>query len=133
MRKLFLFGLVLLLTLSTMGFAQATTYEEIKAVQVKKMMDGKENFIMVDIRKGINADKFWIDYPDRILTSLDGLEEAMQDVSSSEKVVIVDAVGKRSNVAARYLHLKGYSRVTRLSGGADQWLKDGFAVGTPKQ
>ncbi len=39
MRKLFLFGLAMLLTLSTMGFAQATTYQEIKAVQVKKLMD----------------------------------------------------------------------------------------------
>ena len=106
---------------------------QITGQELKGMMDGKEDFVMVDIRKGINADKFWIDYPKKILTSLDGLAEAMQGVFTSKKVVIVDAVGKRSNVAARYLHLKGYSRVTRLSGGADQWLKDGFPVGTPKQ
>lgn len=95
------------------------------------MMDGKESFVMVDIRKGINADKFWIDYPNKILTTLDGLGSAMQGVSTNEKVVVVDAVGKRSNVAARYLHLKGYKEVSRLSGGADQWAKDGFPIGRP--
>lgn len=104
---------------------------QVTGQQLKDMMDGKENFVMVDIRKGINADKFWIDYPNKTLTSLDGLSKAMQGVSISEKVVVVDAVGKRSNVAARYLHLKGYKTVTRLSGGVDQWAKDGFPVGRP--
>ena len=97
------------------------------------MIDAKENFTMVDIRQGINADKFWIDSPNKVLTSLDGLEEAMQAVSTGEMVVIVDAVGKRSNVAARYLNLKGYKAVYRLSGGADQWAKDGFPIGRPKK
>ena len=104
---------------------------QVTGQELKDMIDGKENFVMVDIRKGINADKFWIVYPNKILTSLDGLTEAMQGVPTSKKVVVVDAVGKRSNVAARYLHLKGYKTVTRLSGGVDQWAKDGFPVGRP--
>ena len=65
--------------------------------------------------------------------ALDGLESAMQNVSTSEQVVIVDAVGKRSNVAARYLHLKGYANVVRLSGDVDQWIKDRFPIGLPKK
>ena len=104
---------------------------QITGQELKNMIDGEENFVMVDIRKGINADKFWIDYPNKILTSLDGLESAMLGVSISEKVVIVDAVGKRSSVAARYLNLKGYKAISRLSGGVDQWIRDRFPIGKP--
>ena len=51
MRKLFLFGLALLLTLSTIGFAQATTYQEIKAPQVKKMMDGGDVLVVYPLSR----------------------------------------------------------------------------------
>ncbi len=51
MGKLFLFGLALLLTLSTIGFAQATTYQEIKAVQVKKMMDGGDVLVVYPLSR----------------------------------------------------------------------------------
>lgn len=102
---------------------------QVASQQLKDMIDAKENFVMVDIRKGIKADKFWIEYPNKILTSLDGLEHSLHGVSTDEKVVIVDAVGKRSAVAARYLYLKGYTKISRLSDGVDQWFKDGFTVG----
>jgi len=106
---------------------------QITGQELKGMIDVNENFVMVDIRKGINADKFWIQYPNKILTSLDGLQESLQGVPTDEKLVIVDAVGKRSTVAARYLQLKGYSKVSRLSGGVDQWFKDGFPIGRPSK
>ena len=51
MGKLFLFGLALLLTLSTIGFAQATTYQEIKAVQVKKMMGGGDVLVVYPLSR----------------------------------------------------------------------------------
>ena len=90
------------------------------------MIEGKDNFVMIDIRKGINADKFWIASKNRQVTSLDGLINLVGEIPSDQKIIIVDLNGKRSNTAARYMAMKGFSDVTKLSGGMEKWMKDGL-------
>lgn len=96
------------------------------AAELKQMMDDKNGFVMVDVRKGINADKFWIAYEHKYVTSLDDLENIVNEVSADKKIVIVDLVGKRSSTAGRYLIMKGFADVSRLSGGIEKWMKDGL-------
>ena len=96
------------------------------ATELKQMMDANTGFIMVDVRKGINADKFWIAYEHKYVTSLDDLENIVNEVSADKKIVIVDLVGKRSSTAGRYLIMKGFADVSRLSGGIEKWMKDGL-------
>ena len=96
------------------------------ATELKQMMDANTGFIMVDVRKGINADKFWIVYEHKYVTSLDDLENIVNEVSADKKIVIVDLVGKRSSTAGRYLIMKGFVDVSRLSGGIEKWMKDGL-------
>ena len=101
-------------------------FPSIIATELKQMMDANTGFIMVDVRKGINADNFWIAYKNKYVTSLDDLENIVNEVSADKKIVIVDLVGKRSSTAGRYLIMKGFADVSRLSGGIEKWMKDGL-------
>ena len=98
----------------------------ITAIDLKKMMDEGVDFVMVDVRKGINDDQFWIAYKNKFVTSLDDLQAVAAEVPTGRKIVIVDLVGKRSNTAGRYLIMKGYTDVVKLSGGIEKWIKDGL-------
>lgn len=90
------------------------------------MIDNKDDFVMVDVRKGINADQFWISYQNKKVTTLDGLTNLVGEIPSEQKIIVVDLVGKRSHTAVRYLTMKGFSDVSRLSGGIEKWMKDGL-------
>ena len=98
----------------------------ITAMEMKKMMDDSVDFVMVDVRKGINADQFWIAYKNKFVTSLDDLQTVAAAIPTDRKIIIVDLVGKRSNTAGRYLTMKGFSDVLKLSGGIEKWIKDGL-------
>jgi rhodanese-related sulfurtransferase len=98
----------------------------ITAIEMKQMMDDGVDFVMVDVRKGINDDQFWIAYKNKYVTSLDDLQNVAAEVPTDRKIVIVDLVGKRSNTAGRYLIMKGFSDVIKLSGGIEKWMKDGL-------
>jgi rhodanese-related sulfurtransferase len=98
----------------------------ITAIEMKQMMDDGADFVMVDVRKGINEDQFWIAYKNKYVTSLDDLQTVAAEVPTDRKIVIVDLVGKRSNTAGRYLIMKGFSDVLKLSGGIQKWMKDGL-------
>ena len=98
----------------------------VTAADLKQMIDNKDNFFMVDVRKGINADKFWISYQNKKVTTLDGLISLVGEIPSDQKIIVVDLVGKRSHTAVRYLTMKGFSDVSRLSGGIEKWMKDGL-------
>ena len=100
--------------------------EAITATEMKQMMDDGVDFVMIDVRKGINDDQFWIAYKNKYVTSLDDLENVATEVPSDKKIVIVDLVGKRSNTAGRYLIMKGHNDVVKLSGGIEKWIKDGL-------
>ena len=97
----------------------------IGTAELKQMIDDRTGFVMVDIRKGINDDKFWIAYDEKYVSSLDDLENIVDKIASDKKIVIIDLVGKRSNTAARYLIMKGFTDVVKLSGGIEKWMKDG--------
>ena len=97
----------------------------IGTAELKQMIDDMTGFAMVDIRKGINDDKFWIAYDDKYVSSLDDLENIVDKIASDKKIVIIDLVGKRSNTASRYLIMKGFTDVVKLSGGIEKWMKDG--------
>lgn len=98
----------------------------ITAIEMKQMMDDGADFVMVDVRKGINEDQFWIAYKNKYVTSLDDLQTVAAEVPTDRKIVIVDLVGKRSNTAGRYFIMKGFSDVLKLSGGIEKWMKDGL-------
>jgi len=98
----------------------------VTAAELKQMMDENSGFVMVDIRKGMNDDEFWIAYEDKYVTSLDGLGNLVNKIPADKKIVIVDLVGKRSKTAGKYLIMKGFAFVARLDGGIQKWMKDDF-------
>ena len=51
MRKLFIFGLVLLFTLFFTGFALGAIYQEVQAPEVKKMMDEGDVLVVYPLSK----------------------------------------------------------------------------------
>ena len=100
----------------------------VTAAELKQMMDDKTGFVMVDIRKGINDDDYWISHGNKYVTSLDDLENLKNELPADSKIVIVDLVGKRANTAGRYLMMNGFNDVSRLSGGIEHWMKEGFST-----
>lgn len=51
------------------------------------------------------------------------LEAHYHDLPLNKKIVVVDQVGHRSFIAARYLKMKGIEDVRRLFGGIEEWIE----------
>lgn len=100
----------------------------IKPDELKKLLDSGANLALVDIRPAAVASRYWIEVPQRLHLELDGLVDRYAEVPQGKKVVLMDLNGKRSNLAGRYLKLKGYGDVVRLNGGIEAWMKAGNAV-----
>lgn len=91
------------------------------------MLDGKEDFVLLDVRQEIDK-KFFIRDPRLLEIGLDVLNGHWQKVPAGKKIVIFDLLGKQTPIAARYLHGKGRQNILRVSGGITQYIKDGYPV-----
>ena len=102
--------------------------ENITATDLQQMVNKGEDFLLLDIRLPSLALERWIEFPRRVNVPLDDLQDQLGTLPANKKVVIVDAIGKRTSVAGRYLKLKGYKDVAKMMGGMDKWAKDGLPV-----
>ena len=91
------------------------------------MLDGKEDFILLDIRATF-MQKFYIDDPRCKELSLNSLHLHWKEIPQGKKVVLMDHSGRRTQVAGRFLAGKGYKNLVKVSGGYSQYIKDGYPV-----
>ena len=92
------------------------------------MLDANEDFVLLDVRNVVDANKFWIASPKRLSIILDELPDRYSEIPRNKKVIILDVNGKRSPITASYLAGKGYTDLVRLNGGMQQWAMDGMPV-----
>jgi len=88
-----------------------------------KVLLGKAT--IVDIRTPSLYSMGWI--AGSLKIPLAYLTQRFEEIPKDKPVVLVDHSGKQVNVAARFLHSKGYD-VTRFQGGLLSWVKSGFPL-----
>ena len=91
--------------------------------ELKKMLDSNQDFVLLDIRMPFAAKTRWIECSKRLSIPLDDLTDRHPEIPSGKKIVIIDELGKRTAIAARYLKMKGHQDVEKVMGGVDKWAK----------
>jgi len=92
------------------------TVEELKA-----MMDGGENFQLIDVRE---PHEFEICNLKGELIPLNELPDNIDKISRDKTVVIHCRSGARSGRACQYLEEQGYNNVYNLTGGILAWADE---------
>lgn len=93
----------------------------ISTASLATMLDSNDT-ILLDVCLSVDAEKFWIDTPNRIHIPLNELQDRLDELPRNKKIAIVCLKGKRSPMAARYLMGKGFMHVFTVDGGMQKWV-----------
>ncbi|MBP7184417.1 MAG: rhodanese-like domain-containing protein [Saprospiraceae bacterium] len=96
---------------------------DITVRELKKKLDGKENFVFIDVRENYEYEEFNLGAKliplGELLGALNTLEEYKDD-----EIVVHCKSGKRSAVAQDLLRSMGFKNVRNLEGGVLAWIDD---------
>ncbi len=88
---------------------------------LKKKIDSKEDFILLDVR---NSDEYEIaKIKGSKLIPLNELENKFNELSKDKEIIVYCHRGIRSQRAVEFLKEKGYKNVKSLVGGIDVWYR----------
>jgi sulfur-carrier protein adenylyltransferase/sulfurtransferase len=91
----------------------------INAVDLKKMFDRKEDFVLIDVREPFEYDICRIDQAR--LIPLSELPARLSELDSADQIVLHCKSGSRSAKALRILQEAGFKKVVNLEGGITAW------------
>lgn len=91
---------------------------EISVKELKKKIDLKEKFILLDVRTKQEIEIAKI--KNSVWMPLSDLEQRYLELDKSKEIVVYCHHGSRSLAAAKFLSSKGYNAKS-LSGGIDAW------------
>ncbi len=92
---------------------------EITAPEVKRMMDEKKPFVLVDVRE---PHEFQIcRIPDSVLIPLGDVPRRMNELNSADEIVVHCRSGQRSAKAVELLMKAGFRKIHNLRGGVLAW------------
>ncbi|MBN1350451.1 rhodanese-like domain-containing protein [candidate division KSB1 bacterium] len=106
---------------TTIERVQRTNILSLKPDALKKSMDTKNNWVIVDICPPIVYKTQRL--PNSINIPFADLENRYVELPMNKMIIIVDKVGHRSFIAARFLKMKGVKDVRRLFGGIEEWIE----------
>jgi sulfur-carrier protein adenylyltransferase/sulfurtransferase len=96
-----------------------TKVPEITALEVKKMMDEKKPFVLVDVRE---PHEFQIcQIPGSNLMPLGEVPKRMHELNSADEIVVYCRSGMRSAQAVDFLMKSGFRKIHNLTGGVLAW------------
>ena len=110
-----------------------TTIKELTPGDVKKMLDTKENLILLDVRDQHEfADGF---IPGAINISRGSLEFRVSMIipDKSTKIVVYCGLDLRSPLAVKTLNELGYINAVNMIGGLKEWKNIGYPVSYPNK
>ncbi len=101
--------------------AQGAAIKEISPVELKKKLDQKEDFILIDVRENFEYQIAKI--PGAKLIPLGQLESKLAELNGfkGKEVVAHCHHGGRSRRALEFLKTKGFKNLVNVSGGIDEW------------
>ncbi len=95
------------------------TVPELTPVQVKKMMDEKKPFVLVDVREPHEVEICKIE--GSVLIPLGDVPKRMNELNSADEIVVHCRSGKRSADAVELLMKAGFRKIHNLQGGVLAW------------
>ncbi len=96
-----------------------TKVPEITSVEVKKMMDEKKPFVLIDVRE---PHEFQIcSIPGSKLIPLGEVPKRMHELNSADEIVVHCRSGMRSAQAVEFLMKSGFRKIHNLKGGILAW------------
>ncbi len=98
---------------------EPTKVPEITAVEVKKMMDERKPFVLIDVRE---PHEFQIcRIPGSTLIPLGEVPRRMHELNSADEIVVHCRSGQRSAKAVEFLMKAGFRKIHNLKGGVLAW------------
>ena len=95
--------------------------KEIACSDLKKMMDAKEDFQLIDVREEYERDIASIGGE---LIPMGDVMDSFDKISRDKKVVIYCRTGNRSGVITQALEAQGFTNVFNLKGGIHKWADE---------
>lgn len=95
--------------------------KEITVQELKVKKDNNEDFTLLDVRE---PHEYHISNIGGKLIPLDQLPEKIDELNQNEEIVIMCRSGARSAKACELLSDKGFTNVTNLKGGVNEWAKE---------
>ncbi len=128
MRKLaiLLVGVVLTTLFGATIVTAAPGYKSIMSVEAKKLVEQKKNFYLLDVRTPQEYAQARM--KGSVLIPINELERRVHEVPKNRPILVLCAVGSRSNLAAGFLINKGYGDVYNLTDGLSGWHRNGFPL-----
>lgn len=96
--------------------------QEIKAQELKELLDKQEDFQLVDVREDFEYQL--VKLPHSTWIPLRHLPERMSELDQNKKTVVLCHHGMRSYQAALYLSEEGFEDVYNLVGGIDAYANE---------
>jgi sulfur-carrier protein adenylyltransferase/sulfurtransferase len=96
-----------------------TKVPEITAPEVKKMIDEKKPFVLVDVREPHEYQICAI--PGSVLIPLGEVPKRMHELNSADDIVVYCRSGMRSGQAVDFLMKSGFRKIHNLKGGVLAW------------
>ncbi len=95
--------------------------KEISCSELKKMMDAKDNFQLIDVRE--EYEKEIADIGGELIPMGDVMDN-LKKISRDKKVVVYCRTGNRSGVITQALEAQGFTNIFNLKGGIYQWANE---------
>ena len=95
--------------------------KEITCTKLKKMMDAKVDFQLVDVREEYETDIASIGGE---LIPMGDIMDNLNKISKAKKVVLYCRTGNRSGVITQTLEAQGFTNVFNLKGGIHKWAEE---------
>lgn len=101
-------------------------YKNISSPEAKRMIEQNKNVILLDVRTP--GEYRQARMKGSILIPINEIERRLQEVPKGRPVIVLCAVGSRSNLVAGFLSGKGFSEVYNMQDGIIGWSRNGFPV-----
>lgn len=98
--------------------------KEVTLVSSHVLATAPQKFRIIDIRPKAHFEKGHIVGAENI--DLEDLHERYGELMGLENILLVDHKGKLTLTAGRYLYSRGITKVYRIDGGFNAWIKEGY-------
>ena len=99
--------------------AAQETIPTVTATELKRKLDAKEDFLLVDVRERYEYDITHL--PETKLIPLGELPSRMSELDSAQEIILLCKNGRRSGQAVRTLQEAGFSKLANVTGGIEAW------------
>lgn len=128
MKKILFIAVLFALVLSACGANNEATLPRVVSAE-EAYVQYQNGAFFLDVRSQEEWDDFHVE--NAALIPLEQLPERLNELPTDELIVVVCRAGGRSASGRDLLLDAGFTQVTSLSGGLDEWIASGYPVTFP--